>query len=579
MRFFFMDIGSTFIKLSVYDSDKKEYLFAQKVPFPQPMLADGVHFTVERRAIDAVILSAMETAHAHDCKKVLISVQMHGYLLRYVDGTMSEYISWQDQSGDDSAAALRAIDFSRRGTRLKKNLPLAKLYPQRDTLVGAEFFTLGSYVTHLLTRKNRTHKTDACASGLYPLDDLRGDRESIPGLLLPAVSETVCSCGSHRGMQIYTPMGDHAVSYLGSGADGDAYLLNIGTASQLAFLDDVCKPSAVWEYRPYFDKQTRLVTLSGVLTGGGHLETAAAQEKMCADIVVVLDTLPKRARLLLGGGGAEKIYAKISDILRPRGVECRMCDTDIGTEGLCMLAEQKKAEIGMMLSEIAFTNMPLLLKNNDFDFMIVDNEHGSFDYTDLTKMFTVSRLAEFTTIVRLPDNGRAWITKCVDAGADGFLLPMTNCAADIAAVVDYAKYAPIGKRGISTMRAHTLYAPPALETYMPAANEHIKVYAQIETKAGVENIREILAVQGVDGVFIGPNDLSCDLGCIGDTAPILAAMQKVAAAAAQAGKPWGLITTSKTLLDKATEWGVDRISYGSELHMLQNECKKIREMF
>lgn len=174
MRFFFMDIGSTFIKLSVYDSDKKEYLFAQKVPFPQPMLADGVHFTVERRAIDAVILSAMETAHAHDCKKVLISVQMHGYLLRYVDGTMSEYISWQDQSGDDSAAALRAIDFSRRGTRLKKNLPLAKLYPQRDTLVGAEFFTLGSYVTHLLTGKNRTHKTDACASGLYPLDDLRG---------------------------------------------------------------------------------------------------------------------------------------------------------------------------------------------------------------------------------------------------------------------------------------------------------------------------------------------------------------------------------------------------------------------
>ena len=211
--------------------------------------------------------------------------------------------------------------------------------------------------------------------------------------------------------------------------------------------------------------------------------------------------------------------------------------------------------------------------------MIVDNEHGSFDYTDLTKIFTVSRLADFTTIVRLPDNGRAWITKCVDAGADGFLLPMTNCAADIAAVVDYAKYAPIGKRGISTMRAHTLYAPPALEKYMPDANKRIKVYAQIETKAGVENIREILAVEGMDGVLVGPNDLSCDLGCIGDVAPVLECMHSVADAAKEAGKPWGLITTSKTLLEKAAEWGVDMISYGSELHMLQNECKRIRGMF
>lgn len=579
MRFFFMDIGSTFIKLSVYDTQKTEYLFTQKVPFPTAAVADGVHFTVERRAIDAVILSAMETASEYACRKVLISVQMHGYLLRYADGVMSEYVSWQDQSGDDSIPALRAIDFSRRGTRLKKNLPLAKLYPQRDTLAGAEFFTLGSYAAHLLTGKNMTHTTDACASGFFPLDDLRGDRESIPGLLLPTVSDDVRPCGSYRGMQVYTPMGDHAVSYLGSEADSDSYLLNIGTASQLAFLSDACGSADVWEYRPYFEKGTRLVTLSGILTGGGHLETEVTQDKMCADIVRVLDTLPKRKRLTLGGGGADKIYEKLQDILRVRGVECCRSNADIGTGGLCMIAQQKKAAIGMMLSEIAFTNMPLLLKNNQFDFMIVDNEHGSFDYTDLTKIFTVSRLADFTTIVRLPDNGRAWITKCVDAGADGFLLPMTNCAADIAAVVDYAKYAPIGKRGISTMRAHTLYAPPALEKYMPDANKRIKVYAQIETKAGVENIREILAVEGMDGVLVGPNDLSCDLGCIGDVAPVLECMHSVADAAKEAGKPWGLITTSKTLLEKAAEWGVDMISYGSELHMLQNECKRIRGMF
>ncbi|MBQ5390587.1 MAG: hypothetical protein IIU58_06750, partial [Clostridia bacterium] len=484
-----------------------------------------------------------------------------------------------DNRGDVTDGTLQALDFSTRGTRLKKNLPLAKLFPIRDTLIGTEFYTLGSYVTYLLTKKNCTHATDACASGLFTIGSFARSCPLIPGLLLPTVSESVCHCGTYKGIAVYSPMGDHAVSYLGSFADADTYLLNIGTATQLAFLGEGVLPAATWECRPYFDPSIRLLTLSGFFSGGGCLEDPCQKEKLCTDLLTVLDSVPFRKKLLLGGGGATRIYERLCEVLRDRGIECCMSNTNIGLEGLKMVAETRKASVGIMLSEVAFTNMPLIMKNTGLDFMIVDNEHGSFDYTDLTKMFTVSRLAAFTTIVRLPDNGRAWITKCVDAGADGFLLPMTNCAADIEAVVNYAKYAPIGKRGISTMRAHTLYNPPALDKYMPDANAHIKVYAQIETRAGVENIEEILAVNGVDGVFVGPNDLSCDLGCIGDLAPVLAAMQKVADAAKQAGKPWGLITTSKTLLEKAEEWGVEMISYGSELHMLQNECKKIRGMF
>ena len=65
---------------------------------------------------------------------------------------------------------------------------------------------------------------------------------------------------------------------------------------------------------------------------------------------------------------------------------------------------------------------------------------------------------------------------------------MTNTADDVRKVVEYAKYSPIGKRGISTMRAHTLYAPPSLAEYMLEANERVKVYAQIETELGVKNI-------------------------------------------------------------------------------------------
>ena len=97
--------------------------------------------------------------------------------------------------------------------------------------------------------------------------------------------------------------------------------------------------------------------------------------------------------------------------------------------------------------------------------------------------------------------------------------------------------------------------------------------------SGVENIEEILAVDGVDGVFIGPNDLSCDMGCIGDNGPILAAIEKIAVAAKKANKPFGIITTTKAFIDKALACGASMISYGSELNMIANECKKIREKF
>ena len=156
-------------------------------------------------------------------------------------------------------------------------------------------------------------------------------------------------------------------------------------------------------------------------------------------------------------------------------------------------------------------------------------------------------------------------------------MPMTNCAEDIRQVVKYAKYAPVGQRGISTNRAHTLYNPPPIDQYMVEANERVKVYAQIETVAGVENIDEILEVEGVAGVFVGPNDLSCDMGCIGDNAPVKEAIDKVAEAAADHGKMWGIITASKDLIDHSLSRGVDMISYGSEINMMKDYCRSIKK--
>lgn len=236
---------------------------------------------------------------------------------------------------------------------------------------------------------------------------------------------------------------------------------------------------------------------------------------------------------------------------------------------------ERKRYAGVMISEAPFLNLPVLFSGCGLDFIIIDTEHGGFDYSTLSGMLMNARQCALTAIVRLPDNQRRDITRMMDMGAGGLLLPMTNGASDIEKVVEYAKYAPLGRRGISTTRAHTAYNPPPLEQYMREANARTLIFAQIETVAGVEHIRDILSVEGVSGALVGPNDLSCDLNCIGRDEPIVGAMGVVAATALELGKECGVITGKENLLRSAASMGMTWFSIGSELNMLKSGCKAV----
>lgn len=233
-------------------------------------------------------------------------------------------------------------------------------------------------------------------------------------------------------------------------------------------------------------------------------------------------------------------------------------------------------KVGLMVSEIPFSNMPVLLKASGLDFFILDYEHGSFDYSAMYQMITNAKLSGIECIVRLPNNERKDIIKLLDMGASGLLLPMTSTKEDIEKVVMYAKYPPLGKRGVSTMRAHTLYNPPKVLDYMEEANKKVKVFAQIETVDGVKNLESILNVEGVSGALIGPNDLSADYGCLGDdnAKEVLSAIEKLAK---YNNKSIGIITGNKNYLKKAHELGYEYYSIGSELNAISNYSKKIIE--
>ena len=240
-----------------------------------------------------------------------------------------------------------------------------------------------------------------------------------------------------------------------------------------------------------------------------------------------------------------------------------------------------EAYLGCMISEISTPNLPRILKAGGFSFVIVDCEHGAFDYSQIASIVAVANGIDLPAIIRVPEIRREGITKYLDMGADGLLVPMVNTAADAAEVVRYAKYAPVGRRGLSTQRAHTEYAPPPIADYMVQANRRTLVWVQIETQRAVCNVRDIAGTEGVDALLIGPNDLAVDYGCPGayDTPAMQAGILTVIAAAREASKPSGIITGNSHLIHYYHDRGMTIFSCGSEISMILSGAKEMIKDF
>lgn len=565
MKSLLLDLGSSFVKYSFYNPYTLENseIFSKK--FPEALVDDGVHYEVDRQKIDEILFSIIDEAEQNECKAIFICTQMHGYLIETKDG-FSNYISWKDRRGEAFVGDFCKQDFLEKGTSLKGNLPIVSLRGYSD-LKSCRFFTLGAYLAYRLTGNSVTHITDACASGFFSAETCASENE-YEGLTLPLAVAEMAPCGSYKGMAVYPPMGDHQISFLGSGASfGDA-VLNLGTAAQLtALISADSEKKAPYEYRPYFSEKERLMTLTGMRSA----DTATLSERISEGII----HFPNIRRVLICGGASQN-SSELCTALDKLGYETETVERNVGNEGLKRIANSVFHKCGTMLCEVEFVNFPFILKKSGLDFFIIDNEHGTFENKIVSVMALNSKSVGIEAIVRLPNNERTLITKLADGGVSSFLLPMTNSREDIEKVVEYAKYTPVGKRGISTTRAHTQYGVSDLKEYMKLANEGMKIYAQIESRMGVENIEQILQINGLEGVFIGPNDLSCDCDCIGDKEKIKELITVICRACVKHGKPCGIITADKQLIKHALLYGCFAVSCGSELNMMLNGAKEIK---
>jgi 4-hydroxy-2-oxoheptanedioate aldolase len=175
-----------------------------------------------------------------------------------------------------------------------------------------------------------------------------------------------------------------------------------------------------------------------------------------------------------------------------------------------------------------------------FTAVTLDSQHGLWDLNGILAGIAVLHQAGAAPIVRVPVGDFAMTSRVLDFGAEGIIAPMINNAADARALAAAAKYPPLGERSWGPHRATILAGLTDQSVYLREANDHIVTLAMIETRAALKNLDAILATPGIDGVFLGPSDLSIAFSDGGKLEPTSAevedALDRIVAAARKANK-------------------------------------------
>jgi len=206
-----------------------------------------------------------------------------------------------------------------------------------------------------------------------------------------------------------------------------------------------------------------------------------------------------------------------------------------------------------------------------YDSLTVDLQHGALDYSDLLPMFQAMRGSGAVLMARATWLEPGIIMKCLDAGAYGVICPMISTAAQAAEFVSYLRYPPKGQRSFGPTRA--LFAVG--DNYAAEANDEILAFAMIETAEGYENLEEIVATPGLDGIYVGPSDLTFALfqgqlraGLDREEPEMIAAFQKIAAACKRAGIRCGIQCLTPAYGARAVGWGYDLVTVGGDSRLL-----------
>jgi 2-dehydro-3-deoxyglucarate aldolase/4-hydroxy-2-oxoheptanedioate aldolase len=209
-----------------------------------------------------------------------------------------------------------------------------------------------------------------------------------------------------------------------------------------------------------------------------------------------------------------------------------------------------------------------IMADAGFDFVVIDLEHSPLGLDTAARMISLARASQVLPLVRVPGHDEARIGRILDAGAAGILAPHVDSADDARRVVSAMRFPPLGERGAGgTSRAGRWGLLPRAE-YVRAGNEDVLCIPQLESVAAIESAPEILAVEGVDAVFLGAGDLSLSLGLGPGDPRVLELLAAGRAAALSAGKPCGAAAAGAEAAVRAGELGHGFVVVGNDATML-----------
>ena len=215
------------------------------------------------------------------------------------------------------------------------------------------------------------------------------------------------------------------------------------------------------------------------------------------------------------------------------------------------------------------------------DWLFIEGEHSALSFTEIERVLQVLP-PSCPGVVRVPLADEIWVKKVLDSGADGIIFPQINTAEEAARAVSWCRYPPQGRRGIGLARAHG-YGKTFGE-YLDHANEDVCVIVQVEQKEGAENIEEIVRVEGIDVIFVGPYDLSASLGLTGrvDHPEVRSRIDHIFRTAKEAGLYTAIFGMDAAAVQPYLEAGFDLFAVGLDFdyfsRALQRELSLFRRM-
>jgi len=211
-----------------------------------------------------------------------------------------------------------------------------------------------------------------------------------------------------------------------------------------------------------------------------------------------------------------------------------------------------------------------------FDWLVVDIEHTSIDLETTLSLISTIQAHNMKALVRVSKNEEVVIKRVLDMGADGIVVPMVCSKEDAIEAVNYAKYPPFGKRGVGLNRAQKYGTK--FEEYKKWVDEELVIIAQIEHIDAVENIDDILQVEGIDGTIIGPYDLSGSMGYPGefDRENVKVAVQKVLDRCKEHNMPSGfhVVDTDPKNIQLKIDQGCTFLAYGIDYFFMRDAAMK-----